>query len=97
MLPCKSTAKEVLFGRSHHRILFTDLKVELYDIQLETIDITKRLWGYDIRICMVYTIKPCSDVYCLKLNFNIYQIWAIDSGNEMVKLCTFLNSQKKKT
>ena len=30
--------------------------------------------GYDIRICMVYTIKPCSDVYCFKLNFNISSV-----------------------
>ena len=27
MLPCKSTAKEVSFEWSHHRILLTDLKV----------------------------------------------------------------------
>ena len=30
--------------------------------------------GYDIRICMVYTIKPRSDAYCFKLNFNILNV-----------------------
>ena len=45
--------------------------VRYIKIQLETINITTRLWGYDIRICVVYSIKPRSNVYCFKLNFNI--------------------------
>ena len=43
-------------------------------IQLETIDIITRLWGCDIRICMVYTIKPRSDSYCFRLNINILNV-----------------------
>ena len=43
-------------------------------MQLETIDITTRPSRYDIRICMVYTIKPRSDVDCFKLNFNISNV-----------------------
>ena len=48
--------------------------VRYIKIQLETKDITTRLWGYGIRICMVYTIKPRSDVYCFKLIFNISHV-----------------------
>ena len=48
--------------------------VQYMKIQLETIDITTRLWGYDTRIDMVYTIKPRSDVCCFKLNFNISNV-----------------------
>ena len=48
--------------------------VRYIKIQLETIDITTKLWEYGIRICMVYTIKPHSDVYCFKLNFNISNV-----------------------
>ena len=49
-------------------------RVRYIKIQLETTDMTTRLWGYDIRICMVYFIKPRSDVCCFKLNFNVSNV-----------------------
>ena len=55
-------------------IIMSIAHVQHVKIQLETIHITTRLWGYDIRICMVYTIKPCSDVNYFKLNFNISDV-----------------------
>ena len=67
-------AKNALATKLHHMKvmnLFPIAHAPYIKIQLETIDITTRIWGYDIRICMVYIIKPCSDVYCFKLNFNI--------------------------
>ena len=41
------------------------------EIQLETKDITSRFRGMIWKICMVYSPKPRSDVFCLKLNFKI--------------------------
>ena len=53
-------------------------------IQLETIDIIMRLWGYDIGICMVYNIKPRSDVCCFKLNFNVSSMGYCEFLNDML-------------
>ena len=42
--------------------------------QLQTIDFSTRLWGINYRVCGVYSLKPCGDVYCFKLNFKISKL-----------------------
>ena len=40
-------------------------------IQPQTIDLSTRFWVISYRVCGVYSSEPRSEVYCLRLNFNI--------------------------
>ena len=52
-------------------------------IQPKTIDLSTRLWRNNYRVCGVYSPEPRTEVYCLRLNFNI---------SKLVYLPTFLRS-----
>ena len=43
-------------------------------IQLETKDITTRLREIKLKIYMVYSPKPRSDIFCFKLNFKLSKL-----------------------
>ena len=68
MVPCKSTAEEVSFEWSHHRILSTDLKVRT-TVRVSIIasggDRVKIMWNWVIRLLHQCYFQPelsrCSD------------------------------------
>ena len=43
-------------------------------IQPQTIDLSTRLWGMNTEFVGVYSPEPRSEVYCLRLNFNISKL-----------------------
>ena len=43
-------------------------------IQPQTIDLSTRLWGINTEFVGVYSPEPRSEVYCLRLNFNISKL-----------------------
>ena len=45
-----------------------------FKIQLETKDITTRLRGINLINLLYNSLKPRSDVFCFKLNFNISKL-----------------------
>ena len=58
-------------------------------IQLETKDITTRLRGMISKIYMVYSPKPCSDVFCFKMNFKISKSGYSNPKNRLCTPCYY--------
>ena len=71
MVPCKSTAEEVSFEWSHHRISSTDSKVRttlyvsLIDSGRERVNLTRKAWGkFWTMLCNVFLgVKICQVVH----------------------------------
>ena len=49
-------------------------QLRYFKIQLKTIDITTRLQELNPTNSIVYSLEPCAEVYCLKLNINISKL-----------------------
>ena len=45
-----------------------------FNIQFKTIDITTRLQGINPTNSIVYTLEPCTEVYCFRLNSNLSKL-----------------------
>ena len=56
-------------------------------IQSQTIDLRTRLWGINPHKLCIYSPEPRTEVYCLRLNFNISKLvyFAVDDNKPVLE------------